>query len=510
MHNISKPRFITSVVLIVGIGILTAFISINTAYTAEGIQSNLINDLFASLQTFLSKYLGWMIIILANGFLVFSIFLVFTKYKNIRLGGPNAIPKYSYTNWIAMLFSAGLGIGLLFYGVAEPIMHLSSYPGMVDGNTSYNAGKAIGLANLHWGLHGWAIYSALGLCFAFATYNKKLPFRVSSLLGSKVANNRPLAIAIDVIAIITTVFGVTTSLGLGTEQISAGLSHIFSFEETFINKIIIITVITLIGLLSVSLGLDSGIKRLSQINMVLAIVLLAFVFLFGPTVFIINALIQNFGAYINTLIETATWTEVYDTSSWQNGWTLFYYSWWFAWAPFVSLFIARISYGRSIKEFIIGVLFVPSIIVFLWMGIFGNAGIHQVINETSQLEQVVSNNFDVALFSLFEIYPLTKFISIVSLILIVTFFVTSSDSGALVASMLSSKKQTSINDDSPITSRATWAILLGILAGVLLYAGGLKALQTSVVITGVPFAIIVVFACRKFYKSLDKELSKIN
>ena len=496
MNNISKPRFISSVFLILSI---TIIVSLNSAVSKE---------FFLDLQSFLSKYLGWMIILLANGFLIFSIFLVFTKYKDIRLGGSNAKPTYSYINWIAMLFSAGLGIGLLFYGVAEPVMHLSSYPGMVEGDTSFNAGKAIGLANLHWGLHGWAIYSSLGLCFAFATYNKNLPFRVSSLLGSRVANNKPLAITIDIIAIITTVFGVTTSLGLGTEQISAGISHIFLIEETFFNKIIIITVITLIGLVSVSLGLDSGIKKLSQINMILAITLLSFVFFFGPTVFILNALIQNFGAYVNTLIESATWTEVYDDSSWQNGWTLFYYSWWFAWAPFVSLFIARISYGRSIKEFITGVLFVPSIIVFLWMGIFGNAAIYQVINETSQIAQVVNNNFDVALFSLFEVYPLTKFISIVSLILIVTFFVTSSDSGALVASMLSSKNQTNINDDSPILSRATWAILLGILAGVLLYAGGLQALQTSVVITGVPFAIIVVFACRKFYKSLDKELNK--
>ena len=496
MNNISKPRFISSVLLILSI---TIIVSLNSVVSKE---------FFLDLQSFLSKYLGWMIILLANGFLIFSIFLVFTKYKDIRLGGSNAKPTYSYINWIAMLFSAGLGIGLLFYGVAEPVMHLSSYPGMVEGDTSFNAGKAIGLANLHWGLHGWAIYSSLGLCFAFATYNKNLPFRVSSLLGSRVANNKPLAITIDIIAIITTVFGVTTSLGLGTEQISAGISHIFLIEETFFNKIIIITVITLIGLVSVSLGLDSGIKKLSQINMILAITLLSFVFFFGPTVFILNALIQNFGAYVNTLIESATWTEVYDDSSWQNGWTLFYYSWWFAWAPFVSLFIARIPYGRSIKEFITGVLFVPSIIVFLWMGIFGNAAIYQVINETSQIAQVVNNNFDVALFSLFEVYPLTKFISIVSLILIVTFFVTSSDSGALVASMLSSKNQTNINDDSPILSRATWAILLGILAGVLLYAGGLQALQTSVVITGVPFAIIVVFACRKFYKSLDKELNK--
>ena len=496
MNNISKPRFLTSVILILSI---TIIVSLNSALSKE---------FFLELQVFLSKYLGWMIILLANGFLIFSIFLIFTKYKNIRLGGPNAKPTYSYINWIAMLFSAGLGIGLLFYGVAEPIMHFNSYPGMIEGDVSYNAGKAIGLANLHWGLHGWAIYSSLGLCFAFATYNKNLPFRVSSLLGSKVANNKPLAITIDIIAIITTVFGVTTSLGLGTEQISAGISHIFLIEETFSNKIVIITIITLIGLLSVSLGLDSGIKRLSQVNMVLAFALLAFVFLLGPTVFILNALIQNFGAYVNTLIQSATWTEVYDSSSWQNGWTLFYYSWWFAWAPFVSLFIARISYGRTIKEFIIGVLFVPSVIVFFWMGIFGNAAIYQVINETSEISQIVNENFDVALFSLFDVYPFTKVISVISLILIVTFFVTSSDSGALVASMLSSKNESNINDDSPILSRATWAILLGILAGVLLYAGGLQALQTSVVITGVPFAIIVVFACRKFYKSLEKELNK--
>jgi len=494
MNNISKSRFITSVLLIIAI---TVVVSLNSAVS---------EDFFLYLQTFLSKYLGWMIIVLANGFLIFSIILIFTKYKNVRLGGSSAIPTYSYVNWIAMLFSAGLGIGLLFYGVAEPIMHLNSYPGMVDGDISYNAGKAIGLANLHWGLHGWAIYSSLGLCFAYATYNKKLPFRVSSLLGSKIASNYFLAITIDVIAILTTVFGVTTSLGLGTVQISAGLGHIFGVNETFNNQILIIAFITLIGLVSVSLGLDSGIKKLSQINMILATSLLLLIFLLGPTIFIINALIQNFGAYINTLIQSATWTEVYSDSSWQNGWTLFYYSWWFAWAPFVSLFIARISYGRSIKEFIIGVLFVPSLIVFIWMGVFGNAAIYQVINETSQISEMVSNNLPVALFTLFDVYPIAQVLSVLSLILIVTFFVTSSDSGALVASMLSSKNLTDIGDDSPILSRATWAILLGILAAVLLYAGGLTALQTSVVITGVPFAVIVVFACRQFYISLEDEI----
>ena len=245
MKNISKPRFLIAVSLII---LITVAVSLNSS-VSEGF--------FINLQTFLSKYLGWMIILLANGFLIFSICLIFTKYKNIRLGGIDAKPAYSYTNWIAMLFSAGLGIGLLFYGVAEPIMHLNSYPGMVEGNISYNAGKAIGLANLHWGLHGWAIYSSLGLCFAYASYNKNLPFRVSSLLGSKVSSNKYLAVTIDVIAILTTVFGVTTSLGLGTVQISAGLNNVFDINESFVNQILIITFITLIGLISVTLGLDS-------------------------------------------------------------------------------------------------------------------------------------------------------------------------------------------------------------------------------------------------------------
>ena len=494
MNNLSKPRFIISVLLI---SIITAVVSLN---------SDISESFFLDLQAVLSKYLGWMIIVLANGFVIFAIYLIFTKYKDIRLGGQNAVPVYSYINWIAMLFSAGLGIGLLFYGVAEPIMHLNSYPGMIEGDITFNSGKAIGLANLHWGLHGWAIYSLLGLCFAFASYNKKLPFRVSSLLGTTVSRNRPLAVLIDIIAILTTIFGVTTSLGLGTIQISSGLDYVFSIPESFGNQMIIIAVITVIGLISVCLGLDKGIKRLSQVNMFLATSLMLFIFIFGPTVFIINALIQNFGSYLNTVIESATWTEAYSSTSWQDGWTLFYYTWWFAWAPFVSLFIARISYGRTIKEFVIGVLFVPSVIVFFWMGIFGNAGIYQVINETSQINEIVNNNYTVALFALLESYPASIFVSGLTIVIIVTFFVTSSDSGALVASMLSSKSHVGIHDDSPILSRISWAIFLGVIAAVLLYKGGLTALQTSVVIFGVPFSIIVVFAIKEFYNSLESEL----
>lgn len=401
-----------------------------------------------------------------------------------------------------MLFSAGLGIGLLFYGVAEPIGNLNDYPGMIEGNLSYNASKALSLANLHWGLHGWAIYSALGLCIAYTTYNKNKPFRVSSLLGQSVENNKPLAAAIDIIAILTTVTGIATSLGLGASQISGGLNYVFNLN---VSEMVLITLITILGLISVLLGLDKGIKRLSQLNMTIAGVLLLAILILGPTLFILNSIIQNAGVYLNQLIQMATWTEAYDSSVYQNAYTLFYFSWWFAWAPFVSLFIARISYGRTVKEFVVGVLFVPSLIVFIWMGVFGNAAIYQVLNNIGNIESAVSEDVTTALFVLYDAFSFSLILSTLTLFVIITFFVTSSDSGALVASMLSSKKGAEIDGDSPFISRATWAILLGVLAAVLLKAGGLGALQTAVVIFGIPFSIITVFACRELYKSFKEE-----
>ena len=369
---------------------------------------------------------------------------------------------------------------------------------------SYNAGKALSLTNLHWGLHGWAVYSALGLCFAFASYNRKKAFRVSSLLGKSVEDNKIVAASIDIIAILTTIIGIATSLGLGASQINGGLSYVFNIE---INEFIIIILITLLGLISVCLGLDAGIKRLSQANMVIALILVFSVLLIGPTVFILNAMIQNAGVYINEVIRLSTWTEAYNNSIYQNGYTLFYFTWWFAWAPFVSLFIARISYGRTIKEFIVGVLFVPSLIVFIWMGVFGNSAMYLLVNNISDIAGAVSENASTALFVLYDSMSFSFALSVISLILIVTFFVTSSDSGALVASMLSSKKGADINGDSPIVSRITWAILLGVVAAVLLNAGGLGALQTAVVIFGIPFSIITAFACRELYRSLEDELN---
>jgi len=491
MRELNKSRFLISTSLLI---VITSIVYFNLEASSA---------FFSSTQLLLSEYLGWLIIIIANGFLIFSTYLIFTKYKDIKLGGDDSSPAYSYKSWIAMLFSAGLGIGLLFYGVAEPIGNLNDYPGMIDGNHSYNAGKALSLANLHWGLHGWAIYSALGLCFAYASYNKNKAFRVSALLGSSVENNKPLAASIDIIAILTTITGIATSLGLGASQINGGLNYVFGIN---LGEISIIIFITILGLISVSLGLDKGIKRLSQINMSIAGFLLIAVLVLGPTLFILNSIIQNAGVYLNQIIQLSTWTEAYENTVYQNAYTLFYFTWWFAWAPFVSLFIARISYGRTIKEFIIGVLFVPSLIVFIWMGVFGNAAIYQVLNNIGDITSAVSDDVSTALFVLYDSMSFSLMLSTITLFVIVTFFVTSSDSGALVASMLSSKKGSEIDGDSPLISRITWAILLGVLAAVLLKAGGLGALQTAVVIFGIPFSIITAFACRELYKSLDDEL----
>ena len=491
MKNLNKPRFLISVFLLL---FITTVVYLNLDASSA---------FFSSTQLLLSEYLGWLIIIIANGFLIFSTYLVFSRFQHIKLGGSNASPAYSYKTWIAMLFSAGLGIGLLFYGVAEPIGNLNDYPGMIEGNLSYNASKALSLANLHWGLHGWAIYSALGLCIAYTTYNKNKPFRVSSLLGQSVENNKLLAAAIDIIAILTTITGIATSLGLGASQISGGLNYVFNLN---VSEMVLIAIITILGLISVLLGLDKGIKRLSQLNMTIAGVLLLAILILGPTLFILNSIIQNAGVYLNQLIQMATWTEAYDSSVYQNAYTLFYFSWWFAWAPFVSLFIARISYGRTVKEFVVGVLFVPSLIVFIWMGVFGNAAIYQVLNNIGNIALAVSEDVTTALFVLYDAFPFSLILSTLTLFVIVTFFVTSSDSGALVASMLSSKKGAEIDGDSPLISRATWAILLGVLAAVLLKAGGLGALQTAVVIFGIPFSIITVFACRELYKSFKEEV----
>ena len=491
--NIAPKRFLFSLFLI------SLFIGITLVNLTEA------DKLFSGIQEQLSNSLGWLIILAANAILVFVIYLAFSKHKNLILGGPDAKPEFSNINWIAMLFSAGLGIGLLFYGVAEPIMHLSSDAIHQEGATfSDQANLSMNLTYLHWGFHGWAIYGVVGLCFAYFSFNKNLPFRVSSFFSGTLTQNAWGRVPLDIIAIIATIFGIATSLGLGANQINSGLGYMGVLEESFLTTVWIIAFITLLGLISVVLGLQTGIKRLSQLNMILCGLMLSIVFIAGPTSFIVDGLLQNVGSYIQNLLALSTNTQAYMDSSWQNGWTLFYYSWWFAWSPFVGLFIARISYGRSIQEFLLGVVVIPSILVFVWMGIFGNAALHQELLEPNSLSTAINNDITISLFVFLEQFPYSPILMGLSIVIILTFFVTSSDSGALVTSMLTAANNEKAQDEPPMLLRVVWAISLGIIAVVLLAGGGLGALQTSVIVTGVPFAILIFFACKSLLKSLNQ------
>ncbi len=477
------------------------------------------NNLFDSTQSFIANNFGWLIVLSANGFLIFCIWMAISQFGEIRLGGADAKPEFNYINWIAMLFSAGLGIGVIFFSVAEPVSHLSSLALFEEG-ASFNerATLSMNLTFLHWGFHAWAIYGVVGLCFAYFAFNLGRPFRVSSFFRLESAWSR---VIVDVFAILATVFGIATSLGLGASQISAGLEHLNIANSFWIpmetlspeaspGKFIIIIFITILGLISVVLGLNAGIKRLSQLNMILCGCFLITIFLFGPTGYILDGFVENVGSYIQNFIDLSTNLNAYSNSDWQNGWTLFYYCWWFAWSPFVGLFIARISYGRTIKEFILGVVFLPSLIVFIWLSVFGNAAIYQEFTTAGSLANAVNEDISVSLFIFLEQYPVSTLLMGLSLINILTFFVTSSDSGALVTAMMtSSNQEDSQHRDPAIITRVVWALTLGIIAIILLMGGGLNALQTSVIVTGLPFAMIAFVAARNLYKQLKIDSNKI-
>ena len=466
------------------------------------------SNLFNSTQSFIANNFGWLIILSANGFLIFCIWIAISKFGEIRLGGTDAKPEFNFINWIAMLFSAGLGIGLLFYSVAEPVSHLSS-SALFEEGVSFNerATLSMNLTFLHWGFHAWAIYGVVGLCFAYFAFNLGRPFRVSSFFGLESAWRR---VIVDVFAILATVFGIATSLGLGATQISTGLQYLGIANSSFLGTFWIIIFITILGLISVVLGLNAGIKRLSQLNMILCGCFLITIFLFGPTGYILDGFVENVGSYIQNFISLSTNVNAYSDSDWQNANTLFYYCWWFAWSPFVGLFIARISYGRTIKEFILGVVFLPSLIVFIWLSVFGNAAIYQEFMAAGSLANAVNENISVSLFIFLEQYPGSTLLMGLSLINIVTFFVTSSDSGALVTAMMTSSNQgDSQHSDPAIMTRVVWALTLGIIAIILLMGGGLDALQTSVIVTGLPFAMIAFVAARNLYKKLKIDSNKI-
>ena len=456
--------------------------------------------IFQQMQNIISDYAGWLFIWTVNIVLVFILVLLAGRFGNIRLGGPDARPEFSTIGWFAMLFSAGMGIGLLFYGVAEPMFHYVANPHVEEG-TIESARMAMDITFLHWGLHPWAIYSLVALSLAFFSFNKGLPLSIRTafypLFGERIYGWT--GHVIDILATVATLFGVATSLGLGVQQVNAGLDHLLGIGQSPTIQVSLIGGITLIATWSVVKGLDKGIRRLSEINITVAGLLALFVLLVGPTLFVMNALLENIGYYFQYLPMLSTWNETYERTEWQHGWTIFYWSWWIAWSPFVGMFIARVSHGRTIRQFVAGVLLVPTFITFLWITIFGNTALFIEMFGGGGIALAVQENIPVSLFVLLGNFPLPVVTSSLAIIVIVTFFVTSSDSGSMVIDIITSGG----NPNPPVLSRLFWAIMEGLVAAVLLIGGGLVALQTATITTGLPFAIIILGMCIALYKGLS-------
>ena len=460
------------------------------------------DEVFSAIQTSISNYGGWFFVISVNIFLFFVLFIAFSKYGSIRLGGPKAKPEFSKGAWFAMLFSAGMGIGILFWSVGEPINHFISPPEGVA-RTTEAARTSMEMTFLHWGLHAWGIYALVGMALAFFTFNKKLPLTISSifypLLGNKVYG--PWGKAINVLAVVATLFGLATSLGMGVQQVSAGLAHLFNMPDTITSQVILITLITFAATASVVAGLSGGVKRLSEINIIIAAVFLLFMIIVGPTLFIFDSFIQNLGEYVQNFFELSTWTETYQQSNWQNDWTVFYWAWWVSWSPFVGMFIARISRGRTLKEFVLGVLIVPTLLTFLWLSTFGGSAMFLELNSMADIAGAVTENIATSLYVLLEQFPISAVTSTVGVLLVTSFFITSSDSGSLVVDSLTAGGKL----DAPVPQRIFWALTEGAVAAVLLVGGGLGALQTAAISTGLPFAIILLFVVWSLIKGLREE-----
>ncbi len=492
-YDLNPWVFFTSFSVIV-IGVILTILTGNSA-----------KEIFSNIQTDISKYAGWFYVLVMNIVLLYCFVLMFSKYGNLKIGGSEAEPEFGTFSWFAMLFSAGMGIGILFYGVAEPILHYSAN----YFNEPTNIGRAktaMNLTFLHWGLHPWAVYSMVGLGLAFFGFSEKLPFSIRNifypLIGNKIYGF--IGNLIDTIAVVACLYGVATSLGLGVKQINAGLNILFKIPINSTIQILLIAIITAIATWSVVRGLDMGIKLLSTINIYIAALIMLLMLILGPTLFIFNAFVENIGSYIQQFPRIAMWKSAYTMKDWQINWTMFYWGWWIAWSPFVGMFIARISYGRSIREFLLGVLFIPVILTFFWMTIFGGSALYLEMFKDIDLINPVKTNIAIALFEFFKYFPLTKFLSLVAIFVIISFFVTSSDSGSMVIDIITSGG----NPDPPKLQRIFWAILEGVVAATLVLGGGLVALQTASVIAGFPFAIVLLFMCWSIKKGLEEYVKK--
>jgi BCCT family betaine/carnitine transporter len=486
--DIHNPVFFISSLVII------AFIAYTLTFQEQA------GALLGALRPWLTDNFDWVFMLAGNLFVLVCIALILTPYGSIRIGGRNAEPEFSYAGWFAMLFAAGMGIGLMFYGVAEPLYHTQSPPLGIDGeNTALAREAAMAATVFHWGLHPWAIYGTLALGLAFFCYNRGLPLTLRSLffplLGDRVWGW--FGHVIDTMAVFATLFGLATSLGYGAQQASAGLSYLFGLPSTDTAQVVLIACVTGAALVSVVAGLDAGVKRLSELNMSLAFLLLLFIIAVGPTLAILSGFFTNIWAYFQYLPSLSNWVGREDTD-FMHGWTTFYWAWWISWSPFVGTFIARVSKGRTIREFMLGVLIVPTLVSVLWMTAFGGTAVDLYLE---QGVDALAQGLDLSLFVMAEQLPLTAIVSFIGIVLVLVFFVTSSDSGSLVIDTITAGGKL----EAPVTQRIFWATAEGVVAIALLLGGGLGALQSAAIATGFPFAIILMAACVGLFAGLHQE-----
>lgn len=497
------------VFLVSGLAVV-AFVVLTLAF------QNQVAPIFASMRNWLTSSLDWFFMLSGNIFVLVCLGLAVSPLGKVRLGGTEAKPDYSYTGWFSMLFAAGMGIGLMFYGVSEPLSHFGTALGGTTlengvrtdwaplggamGDAAHAKELAMASTIYHWALHPWAIYAMLALGLALFSFNKGLPLTIRSvfypLLGERVWG-WPGHI-IDILAVLATMFGLATSLGLGASQAAAGLNHLFDISMGTTTQIVLVIVISAMALTSVLAGLDAGVKRLSEINMVLALLLMVFVIAVGPTLLLFKGFFSNLGAYIEYLPALAMPFGRED-ANFSQGWTAFYWAWWISWSPFVGMFIARVSRGRTVREFIVSVLLVPSIACVLWMTVFGETAISQVVNEGYRA--AVEADLPLQIFAVLEDMPLSSITSFLAIILVVVFFVTSSDSGSLVIDVIAAGGKV----DAPVPQRVFWCTFQGLVAIALILGGGLVALQAMAVSTGFPFTIVLLISTIAVIKGLASE-----
>jgi BCCT family betaine/carnitine transporter len=460
---------------------------------------------FGDLRPWLTSTFDWVFMSAANLFVLFCLFLIVSPLGRVRLGGVDAKPDYSYAGWFAMLFAAGMGIGLMFFGVLEPVYHFQNPPLGLDAADT-EAARALGMAAtiFHWGLHPWAIYAVVALALAFFSFNRGLPLTIRSafypLLGDRVWGW--FGHIIDTLAVFATLFGLATSLGFGAEQASAGMNYLFGLPSGDASKVVLILVITAAALISVLAGLDAGVKRLSEINMVLALLLLVFVIAIGPTLVILGGFFTGLGNYLANLVPLSNWVGREDTD-FMHGWTTFYWAWWISWSPFVGMFIARVSKGRTVREFITCVLLIPTLVSVLWMNAFGGTAVTQFLADgyTGVTETVANWTPELSLFKMLEPLPLANLMSFIGIVLVLVFFITSSDSGSLVIDTITAGGKI----DAPVAQRVFWCTLEGLVAIALLLGGGLASLQAAAIATGFPFALVLVAMCFSTWRGLRTE-----